>query len=239
LVRPLDARYARGSPFSYSCHACSRCCHDKIIHVNPYEVARLARNRGLSTTAFLDRYTDAHGTTLKQTDQGACIFLNPQGCGVHPDRPLVCRLYPLGRRITAAGEEWFGELAPHAQTEGEYGTNGTVDEFLTRQGTAPFIEAVDRYVDLAGKMAHLLAQHTSIDKDLHVDVNRMLEGYQEAPGHDVPAMLDMDQVLQGYCSERGMAVPEDINDKMLLHIEAIQEQLHRSVSLTKEECHER
>ena len=98
VVRAIDARYTRDSAFSYACHACSRCCHDKIIHVNPYEVGRLAQNLNLSTTEVLSRYTTANGDNFKQTEQGACVFLTGQGCGVHADRPLVCRLYPLGRR---------------------------------------------------------------------------------------------------------------------------------------------
>ena len=31
-------------------------------------------------------------TVLKQTESGACVFLGAEGCMVHPDRPLVCRL---------------------------------------------------------------------------------------------------------------------------------------------------
>src|SRR3990170_3176536 len=41
------------SPFAYTCNACSRCCYGKAILVGPYEVLRLARNRGLTTTELL------------------------------------------------------------------------------------------------------------------------------------------------------------------------------------------
>ena len=62
------------------------------------------------------------------------LFLGPQGCTVHPDRPLACRLYPLARWTSPEGEESFGHLEPHPQTAGLYGTSGTVDNFLTSQG---------------------------------------------------------------------------------------------------------
>jgi hypothetical protein len=38
LARPQTVRYQRDSLFSYSCHACSRRCHDKMIQLNPSEV---------------------------------------------------------------------------------------------------------------------------------------------------------------------------------------------------------
>ena len=152
----LDRRYTRDSPFSYECRGCSRCCYDKSIHVNPYEVARLARNRGVNTTEFLTRYCDSNGMKLNRTEQGACVFLTPDGCGVHADRPLVCRLYPLGRRVGVDGEETFREVAPHPETQGEYGTCGTVQDFLTKQGVQPYVDAVERYVGVVGRMAEAI-----------------------------------------------------------------------------------
>jgi hypothetical protein len=72
LVRSQETRYTGDSAFAYTCHACRRCCHDKIIHLNPYEVARLAQNRGIGTTEFLTHYTAA-ATALKRVEGGACV----------------------------------------------------------------------------------------------------------------------------------------------------------------------
>ena len=81
---------ARQERFRYVCHQCLRCCHDKKIQLNPYEVARLARNRGQTTTQFRAEWTvDGAGTVLQQTETGACVFLGAGGCMVHADRPLV------------------------------------------------------------------------------------------------------------------------------------------------------
>jgi Fe-S-cluster containining protein len=201
--------------------------------VNPYEVARLAQNQAITTTEFLARYTDAGGTALKQTDSGACIFLTAQGCGVHPDRPLVCRLYPLGRRVTAEGEETFHELTPHPRTEGEYGTNGTVDAFLLQQGADPFIEAADRYVDVVRKIAQALEERPSSGRDLQDEINPILEEITSGRDQSASDLLDVDQVLERYCAERGMALPDDVDGRMVLHIEAIRECLRQSVTLAK------
>jgi hypothetical protein len=218
-------RYARSSAFSYTCHACRRCCHDKIIRLNPYEVARLAQNRGVSTTEFLAQYTGAQGTALKQVDQGACVFLTPEGCGVHADRPLVCRLYPLGRRVTAEGRETFHELLPNPETEGEYGLNGTVEEFLAGQGTAPFIDAVDRYVEVVGRMSAVLGARIQSDAGLDEQVRNAVSGVLAGDAQDGSDWIDMDAVVEEYCRRQGTTVPPDVPTKMAIHIQAIEERL--------------
>lgn len=225
LSRSETVRYRRDSAFSYVCHGCSRCCHDKIIQLNPYEVARLAENRGISTTEFLACNTEHNGTALRRVEHGACVFLTPQGCGVHPDRPLVCRLYPLGRRVTAEGEETFHEVTPHPQTEGDYGTDGTVEEFLMRQGAAPFIEAVDRYVQVVGRMAMALSEQVGSESRLRQDVQEVVNKLAQGQEEGVPDWLDMDRVVEQYCAQRDLTVPTDVPVKMMLHILAIEEWL--------------
>jgi uncharacterized protein len=227
-LRFLERSYTRESPFTYECHACSRCCHGKIIHVNPYEVARLARNRDISTTDFLARYTEAHGTTLKQTEEGACVFLTRQGCGVHRDRPLVCRLYPLGRRVASDGEETFREMSPHPQTEGEYGTSGTVQDYLTKQGAQPFIDAVERYVHLVGRMASKLRASISKYKGLHDEVKVTVDGVMQDDSGQRFDRFDMDLAVARFCSQRRIPVPDDIIEKMCLHVRAVEEWERRS-----------
>src|SRR5260370_1452310 len=136
----------RYQAFGYVCRHCSRCCHHYDVQVNPYEVARLARRIGTTTTAFRATSTrDGAGTALKRTDAGACVFLGTAGCTVYADRPLVCRLYPLGRRLTPEGAESFVQFEGLPQSAGEFTNTGTIEGFLESQGVAPFIEAADEY----------------------------------------------------------------------------------------------
>jgi Fe-S-cluster containining protein len=102
----------RDTPFGFSCNRCLQCCRDKKIQVNPYEIARLAARLGISTTVFIAEHTDAGGVHLRFDDEGACVFLDAQGCSVHEDRPLVCRLYPLGRHLDGSDIETFSEVEP-------------------------------------------------------------------------------------------------------------------------------
>ncbi len=228
ISRSTDVQYSRDDPFSYECRACSRCCYDKVIQLNPYEVARLARNRGIGTTEFLARFTERNGTALRRTEEGACVFLTRQGCGVHPDRPLVCRLYPLGRRVSADGEETFREAEPHPQTEGVYGENGTVQNFLDRQGVQPFIEAVDRYVELVGRMVSAVRMAMNKNGILRTDVQHRVEDAGRQNDGTVPDCFDMDRVLARFCTARHVSVPSDMTEKMNLHIQAVGEQVSSS-----------
>ncbi len=192
-----------GSAFSYECNRCTRCCSDKRIRVNPYEVYRLSRAVGVSTTDFLARHTVAQGTELARTDDGRCVFLGPGGCTVHTDRPLVCRLYPLGRQVSLGQPDRFIHLESHPESEGVFGEAGTVADYLAAQGAEPFMHAADVYLDLvaslAGALARMDAQPVSPDDDL------------------TSAWLDVDAVL----SRDGAPPSSNAEEAMALHRAAL------------------
>jgi uncharacterized protein len=142
----LPVVQGRGASFSYQCRACSRCCYGRRIQVNPYELARLSRGLGITTTEVIARFTVDGGTALAIRSDSACTFLGPNGCTVHADRPLVCRLYPLGRAVDVDGNEAFVKLEPHPETEGLYGNDGTVRSYLDSQSVTPYIAAAERYL---------------------------------------------------------------------------------------------
>ncbi|MGE4529582.1 MAG: YkgJ family cysteine cluster protein, partial [Rhodospirillaceae bacterium] len=147
------------TPFSYRCNACSRCCHHKIIQISPYEIVRLARGLGLTTTEFIARYTTEGGTVLRRRpeDDAACVFLSAQGCSVHPDRPLVCRIYPLGAAISPDGTLAYLQLEPEPGTEGEYGADGTIAGYVAQQGVPQMRVAIAPYKRLYHRVAEILA----------------------------------------------------------------------------------
>lgn len=202
----------RESPFSYVCGGCGRCCHGKAIRVGPYEILRLARHLGLSTSEFIARHTTSGGTILKSNGTGDCGFLNDGGCSVHAARPLACRLYPLGMQVSPEGEEHFGQLAPHAQTEGMYGQNGTVGDFLGTQGAVPFIAANQAYEKLYDRMVRMLAL---IDPDiLDKRQARRDEADDMGDGTLISNWMDIDAVL----GENAHTTPEAAIDR---HIAAL------------------
>ena len=218
----VDFALKRDSVFSYQCNACSRCCHNKVIRVGPYEILRLARRLGMTTTEFIAQHTEAGGTVLRIHDENnrACIFLNQQGCSVHPDRPLACRLYPLARWVDPDGRESFGHLTPHPKTKGSYGTSATVADYLDEQGVAPFIEMGDRYGVVYQRMVEVLG---SLDpEELDRRSSRRDDVDEKAPGLAASSWIDIDKTIADFCKLHRRPVPDDLEGTVAVHIEAIE-----------------
>jgi Fe-S-cluster containining protein len=200
------------APFSYACNRCLRCCHDKLIQVNPYEAARLARRLGLSTTRFIAEHLE-DGVYLRRVEAGACGFLGPEGCTVHPDRPLVCRLYPIGRHVGSDGAITYSHQTPHPETAGIYGQAGTIHDFLAQQDVGAFVSAADRYLAILQRLYDTWRAAPIPD-----------ESEETASEHDLDspmALLDLDWSVARHCVARGISEPVDIEERMNLHLEAI------------------
>ena len=97
-------------PFTFTCGpelpCFTVCCSNLDLLLTPYDLLRLQRRLGLSSEQFLARYTERQlrgraglpflFLRMREDDKKSCPFLTPQGCAVYSDRPLACRLYPLG-----------------------------------------------------------------------------------------------------------------------------------------------
>ena len=200
---------ARSEAFGYICRACSRCCYHKVIQVNPYEIARLARHLGRSISEFRKHCTeDGAGAVLRRNSDDVCIFLGMSGCSVHADRPLVCRLYPLGRRVAPDGTETWLHTRPHPQSEGRYSRDGTIADYITAQGALPYIRAADEYAEWVRK-AHALTQETRDAPDAAAD------------------LLDMDAAISAHCRETQENEPADIEARRRLHMKILYRELER------------
>ena len=222
MLNPLnDPTLIRQSPFSYTCNQCSRCCYDKRIQVNPYEVARLARNKGLSTTEFIATYLEPGKPYLDNQPDGACVLLTNQGCGVHADRPLVCRIYPLEQRLTGEGRESFHHATPHPETEGVYGREGSVEDFLIAQGVGLFLEVRDRYLTVVYRLLDMLVQDVESHEGA-LDITRQTFGDEESIQQALGEWLDMDLVIARHCQMHHLNEPIDLKERLTLHIEAIE-----------------
>lgn len=201
-----DRSLKRQDAFSYTCNRCKLCCYAYTVRINPYETARLASKLGISTSEFLERHSMDDGIALKREKNGACTFLGPEGCTVHSDRPLACRLYPLGRYTDAEGKETFKPMQLQPGSEGQFcGPESSVAEFLAGQGVEPYIELADRYNALISKIV----------------ANRALEG---SSGLNPAIVLDIDLAL---AEDGGSTLEFDANieAKSLRHIEILRTRL--------------
>lgn len=226
---------SRATTYSYSCNACRRCCYDKRIQLNPYEIARLATNQGISSTAFLSAYAEEGGAVLKAKEDGACVFLDEHGCSVHPDRPLVCRLYPLGRIVDDDGHEKFVHVEPHPQSDGVYGDDGTIADYLCEQDVAPFIEAADRYYALLQDLVAWLNGAVAHDEGVACASTKEISRPEPSETGQVSNWFDIDSVVEAYIAETGAPAPETVVEKIEVHITAIRRMI---VSSTVEESHD-
>ncbi|SFQ35519.1 hypothetical protein SAMN02910358_01716 [Lachnospiraceae bacterium XBB1006] len=97
------------------CKGCSDCCRDMeaTIVLDPYDVYRLTQFLNQSFESLIGNGVElsvVDGLILPllsmENDKGCCRFLDETGrCSVHPARPGICRLYPLGRIYE--GDEFF------------------------------------------------------------------------------------------------------------------------------------
>jgi Fe-S-cluster containining protein len=225
----LDFCFERLSPFSFGCRACGRCCTGKVIMAGPHEVLGMSRLLGIGTTEFLATYADNGGTTLRFGEEdGRCAFVTESGCRVHPRRPLVCRLYPLGRATDGTGEERFARFPKQDGCEAEFGTDGTIADFLEAQGVAPYLEWSLRYGEVYRRMLRLL-DRVGVDGKVETDAGGETgaDGPHPASGDRDPlsSWQDIDASLAGYCAAKGIAVPAGIDEAIDLHLAAMQEWL--------------
>ena len=89
------------------CAGCSSCCRGmgNTIVLDPYDVWRLTGGLGVSLQQLLAGHLELNvvdGIILPNLklagDSEQCTFLNDAGrCSIHPYRPGICRLFPLGR----------------------------------------------------------------------------------------------------------------------------------------------
>jgi len=214
----------RLSPFSFVCGKCSSCCVNKKIQINPYEIARMAAHLNITTTRFIQNKTEK-GVYLKRRKNGACLFLGKNGCMVHPNRPLVCRLYPLCRFISSERNEYFTVMELMPDCHGFINKAGTVKTYLVSQDLEPYIKAADLYLGLFVKLATALDNEASRKQSKSMpDWVYVSQG--DGPKFPFPKLLDIDQVIDKGNGHR-IPVSGEPYKKTIFHIKAIEKWLNK------------
>lgn len=205
----------RESRFGFTCSACSRCCFNKRIQINPYEAAMLAAGIGSDIDRLRRDHTEAgDGIYLTRRKDGACTFLGSEGCSVHSVRPLVCRLYPLGRVRHADGSEEWHRLEPHPRSAGRFDDSGTIAAFLEEQQALTLMAVADGYADWVNRAQSLLARRRGAS--------------HEPAGSGILAqadLLDLDKATREWCRARGRPWPDRLEERWKIHLELLHEQL--------------
>ena len=218
----------RDSPFAFKCQVCSACCQNKAIRIAPYEALRLARNLKITTTEVYRAYTDEGGIILRNKPDGSCIFLDSRGCGVHPDRPLVCRLFPLGQIVDSQGATKYASMPLHPDCLGLFGTDGTVESYLESQGALPYFRYDHVYSAVYKKITGKLSASKPVAKALgHPSDLPEADSDAASPGSLLSPWLDIDASVASYCRRKRRVKPESLDEIIALHLQALEEWISR------------
>lgn len=219
---PALSRY---SEFAYTCNRCMCCCHNAQIALDPYEIARLAQNRHLTTTDFISHYLTEGGIVLRNREDTSCIMLDADGCTVYADRPQICRTYPL-KRLRGDDHEVLLQFLQFPASTGVYGgKQGTVADFLRTHAVDEYFAAKDRYLDLALRIAAVLAKAVKREPRRFATIRDIIEAHCELKTAMIPELIDVDRVVSDHCRERRLEFPATVDEKITLHIQAIEERL--------------
>lgn len=137
------------------------CCGNLTQYLSPYDILRLKKNLGVSSSVFLASYTQRHDgprsglpvVTLRprSESEATCPFVTPRGCRVYEDRPASCRMYPIMRmaaRDRETGnirEEFMLIREPHCRG---FSTDRkvSVSAWMEEQGLLPYNAANDDFL---------------------------------------------------------------------------------------------
>jgi hypothetical protein len=154
MPKMIDGNHA----IQFSCHkgiGCwNACCANIDISLTPYDIIRLKKRLGISSTEFLREYTVPYemekdgiaGVKFRPVDEGtACRFMRPEGCSVYEDRPTACRYYPVALLSMRKQDEYVDTqsyaLVKEAHCKGhEVARTLSIDAYREEQGVAPYDE---------------------------------------------------------------------------------------------------
>jgi Fe-S-cluster containining protein len=130
------------------------CCRNIDIMLTPYDILRLKKRLGITSTEFLRQYTEPFefgknsvaGVKYKPKEGTTeCQFVTDEGCSVYEDRPTACRYYPVGLLSTRRQDENFDRasyaLVKEDHCHGHFEDRKlTIDEYRKEQGLEEYDE---------------------------------------------------------------------------------------------------
>jgi Fe-S-cluster containining protein len=159
--------FLEGESFSFACHpgvTCfTECCRDLNLVLTPYDLLRLKKCLGLTSSDLVDQFTSIKpnehngfpAVLLKMRDdeRRTCPFVTPAGCRIYEDRPGACRIYPIGRASSrtkgqeGAREFYFVVRETHCQGFLEPRT-WTTSTWCQDQGLSPYTLYNDLWTEI-------------------------------------------------------------------------------------------
>ena len=159
-----DTILALSDSLPLTCTRTGTCCHGKTVCINPWELAQLANAKGITPREFRDRHCDYGGIRLLfnnppgYKDLAACSqYIPGNGCSVYNGRPLVCRLYPLGRQSYGSEIQYLHRGNSFTCLDGCTSVLNlpklTVGEYLRGQDVSAGETVSDTYLEIMQRLA--------------------------------------------------------------------------------------
>ncbi len=147
-----------------TCSRSGTCCFGKRVSLNPWELVSLAESKKMTPREFRDKFCEFGGIRLRFDGEtvlnGDCScsqYIPDFGCSVHGGRPLVCRLYPLGRQKQNETSIYIyqGKEFPCLKGCPEVTTLPlmTVADYVKGQAASKYETAQDEYLEVMQNLA--------------------------------------------------------------------------------------
>jgi uncharacterized protein len=168
----VPTMYDESKEIQFSCHkgiGCwNACCANIDISLTPYDIIRLKKRLGTTSTEFLREYTVPYemekdgiaGVKFRPVDNGtACRFMQDEGCAVYEDRPTACRYYPVAL-LSMRKQDEYTDTQSYAIVEEEHCKGHQVNRRLTIADYRKE-QGVNEYDDLARGWRQLVLKKKS------------------------------------------------------------------------------
>jgi len=186
-IADIDRFLSPGDKFSFSCDKSGKCCKNRFnnpIILFPYDAHRLRNNLKVSSTEFASKYAQkVLGAKSRipmmlldflesANGNNKCTFLRSYGCKVYEDRPLVCRLFPVGRFIDADMNSYFflTKTTDYCNTRND--KEHTIEEWLENAQVEPYFEWNDKFHKLMSSIDP--NKYKSLDNSFKAHLGNML-----------------------------------------------------------------
>ncbi|MEZ5357204.1 MAG: YkgJ family cysteine cluster protein [Candidatus Zixiibacteriota bacterium] len=166
-VGSIDNILSPNDTFQFSCKRHGDCCTNRYsnpILCTPYDAFKLQTHLGVNSGEFKKHFADlvlasdlefpvmllSSPKVKSFSDQ--CIFLDKNNCTVYEARPLVCRLYPLGRILNNDMTSYFFKVNTESNCGLGRGQSYTIDEWIEKTKSRPYLEWSEKFYKLLMKI---------------------------------------------------------------------------------------
>ncbi len=150
----------REDKFRFTCDKSGTCCKNRFdspIMVAPYDAYRIQERLKINFEEFISKYVDRILGSESQLPmmllkfpkneigQDKCVFLKSSHCDIYDDRPIVCRMFPVGRFTDKEMNSYFFITETSDICQFGKGKEYSLVEWLKQSNVEPFIKWSNRY----------------------------------------------------------------------------------------------